>query len=187
MTQTENSEHESYVVCDYHGCKERLATALGTALGTGLEQAGWSTCESLLVGRTLHFCPKHHSWSKDNFSHYETKPTAETSPWATAGDSVNRPKHYNAGKFEVIDVIDDWKLGFALGNAVKYIARAAHKGRELEDLRKAAWYLKHRIEELEKKLKPAVRTCEHGTLGCRIVHNGVPKSESMGCEVGDGT
>jgi len=63
-------------------------------------------------------------------------------------DPVNHPKHYNAGKFEVIDVIDDWKLGFALGNTVKYIARAAHKGSELEDLKKAAWYLNHRIEEL---------------------------------------
>jgi len=69
-------------------------------------------------------------------------------------DSINHPKHYNAGKFEVIDVIDDWKLGFALGNTVKYIARAAHKGSELEDLKKAAWYLNHRIEELET---PAVQ------------------------------
>jgi len=64
-------------------------------------------------------------------------------------DSVNHPKHYNAGRFEVIDVIDDWKLGFALGNTVKYIARAAHKGSELEDLRKARWYLNHEIERLE--------------------------------------
>lgn len=64
-------------------------------------------------------------------------------------DAVNHPSHYNAGKIEVIDVIEDWKLGFAEGNAVKYIARAKHKGRELEDLSKARWYLDRRIQELE--------------------------------------
>jgi len=53
------------------------------------------------------------------------------------------------GRFEVIDVIDDWKLDFSLGNAVKYIARAAHKGTELEDLKKARWYLDHEIKKLE--------------------------------------
>ncbi len=66
-------------------------------------------------------------------------------------DMVNHPAHYGGADnpYEAIKVIDAWKLGFALGNCVKYIARAAHKGSELEDLRKAAWYLNHRIEELE--------------------------------------
>ncbi len=66
-------------------------------------------------------------------------------------DPINHPSHYNFGKIEVITVIDDWQLDFSLGNAVKYIARAAHKGSELEDLKKARWYLDHAIEELEKK------------------------------------
>ncbi len=56
-------------------------------------------------------------------------------------DPVNHPKHYNFGKFEVIDVIEDWDLGFHLGNALKYIGRANHKGSRLEDLQKARWYL----------------------------------------------
>lgn len=60
---------------------------------------------------------------------------------------VNHPKHYNAGKFEVIDVIEDWKLGFSLGNTVKYIARANHKGNTLQDLEKAAWYLNYEIQK----------------------------------------
>jgi len=64
-------------------------------------------------------------------------------------DAVNHPKHYNVGKFEVIDVIEDWKLGFCLGNTVKYIARAEHKGNALEDLKKAAWYLNRHIQKLE--------------------------------------
>lgn len=64
-------------------------------------------------------------------------------------EAVNHPAHYNAGKYEVIDVIEDWDLGFNLGNTIKYIARAEHKGKELEDLEKALWYLKRRIEQVK--------------------------------------
>lgn len=65
------------------------------------------------------------------------------------GTPVNHPPHYNAGRFEVIDVIEDWKLGFSLGNAVKYISRADHKGTALQDLKKAAWYLAREIARRE--------------------------------------
>jgi hypothetical protein len=65
-------------------------------------------------------------------------------------EAVNHPAHYNAGKIEVIDAIEDWGLDFSLGNAVKYIARAAHKGKPLEDLKKARWYINHAIQRLEK-------------------------------------
>lgn len=61
--------------------------------------------------------------------------------------SVNHPSHYNNGKIEVIDVIEDWKLGFHLGNAVKYIARACHKKNFSEDLKKAVWYINRVIEK----------------------------------------
>ena len=65
-------------------------------------------------------------------------------------DSVNKPAHYTDGKIEVIDFIEDKKLGFCLGNAVKYIARAGKKypAKEVEDLQKAEWYIKRRIKEL---------------------------------------
>lgn len=63
-------------------------------------------------------------------------------------EAVDHPEHYNMGKFEVIAVIEDWNLGFHLGNAVKYIARAKHKGREKEDLEKAIWYIKRKLEKL---------------------------------------
>jgi hypothetical protein len=62
---------------------------------------------------------------------------------------VNHPPHYTAGKFEVIDVIEDWGLGFNLGNTVKYVARSGHKGSRLEDLKKARWYLDREIGRLE--------------------------------------
>ena len=65
-------------------------------------------------------------------------------------DNVNHPRHYTFGKIEVIDTIEDWRLGFHEGNVIKYVARAAHKGNELEDLRKGAWYLNRRIKNLEE-------------------------------------
>ena len=64
-------------------------------------------------------------------------------------EAVNHPAHYNAGTIEVIDVIEDWALDFHCGNAVKYIARAPHKGALIEDLRKALWYLQRRIDKAE--------------------------------------
>lgn len=67
-----------------------------------------------------------------------------------ASDMVNSPAHYQLGGIEVIDAIEAWQLDFHLGNAVKYIARAAHKGRELEDLKKARWYLDRAITNREK-------------------------------------
>lgn len=66
-------------------------------------------------------------------------------------DNVNHPNHYNMGKVEAIDVIEDWNLGFCLGNTVKYIARAGHKdpNAKIEDLKKARWYLDRYIQTLE--------------------------------------
>ncbi len=63
---------------------------------------------------------------------------------------VDHPQHYNKGKFEVIDVIEDWNLGFNLGNTVKYIARGEHKGNCLQDLKKAAWYLEREIKKYDR-------------------------------------
>ena len=68
-----------------------------------------------------------------------------------ANESVNHPKHYNAGNIEVIDVIDDWHLGFYEGNIIKYVGRSQHKGQRLEDLKKAQWYL-NRLIEIEAKM-----------------------------------
>ena len=65
-------------------------------------------------------------------------------------DQINHPPHYNHGSIEPIDVIEDWGLGFCDGNALKYIARFRHKGRALEDLKKARWYLDRLIQQTEK-------------------------------------
>ena len=68
-----------------------------------------------------------------------------------SSDPVNHPEHYASGKIEVIDFIDDKELGFCLGNAVKYIARAGKKdpAKTIEDLQKAAWYITHEIDRLK--------------------------------------
>lgn len=62
--------------------------------------------------------------------------------------NVNSPTHYNTGAIEVILAIEDWKLNFHLGNAVKYVARAGKKdpSKKIEDLEKAIYYIKRYIE-----------------------------------------
>ena len=66
-------------------------------------------------------------------------------------DVVNHPAHYTKGKFETIDVIEDWKLEYHEANAIKYISRACHKGKRIEDLKKAKWYIDRKIKLLEKE------------------------------------
>lgn len=67
-------------------------------------------------------------------------------------EMVNHPEHYGGEKnpYEAIKVIEAWELDFCLGNTVKYISRAGKKdaAKELEDLRKAKWYLDRRIQQL---------------------------------------
>lgn len=66
-------------------------------------------------------------------------------------DPINHPAHYTFSAIEVIDAIEAWELGFHLGNAIKYIARAGRKGSKLNDLKKARWYLDREIGRLEKE------------------------------------
>jgi hypothetical protein len=69
-------------------------------------------------------------------------------------ESVNNPKHYGGAEntYEAIKVIEAWELGFNLGNAVKYIARAGKKdaAKGIEDLQKAEWYIRRQIENITK-------------------------------------
>jgi len=64
-----------------------------------------------------------------------------------AEDVIDWPKHYNTGKIQPIDAIEDWKLDFRLANAVKYIARHEHKGSAKKDLEKAIWYIQRFIDK----------------------------------------
>jgi len=64
-------------------------------------------------------------------------------------DPVNNPAHYTVGGIETIDFIEAKKLGYNLGNVIKYLTRADHKGNKMEDLRKAQWYLTREINSLK--------------------------------------
>ena len=70
-------------------------------------------------------------------------------PASDLSEKVNHPAHYNQGKIEVIDAIEDWKLDFHAGNVVKYVARSASGGNMLQDLKKAQWYIERLIKNLE--------------------------------------
>lgn len=62
-------------------------------------------------------------------------------------NKINHPEHYNHG-IECIKYIDSHGFNFALGNVIKYVTRAGHKGDAIEDLSKAKWYLDHEIQRL---------------------------------------
>jgi hypothetical protein len=65
-------------------------------------------------------------------------------------DNVNHPAHYKTGGIETIDFIEAKQLNYHLGNVVKYITRADHKGDRLENLKKAQWYLEREISKSSK-------------------------------------
>jgi hypothetical protein len=79
------------------------------------------------------------------------KPPAEADP-------VRRPAHYTKGAVEVIDFIDqtldgytDPRVAYYIGNALKYLARAPHKGNTQQDLEKAEYYLRRAINRVASK------------------------------------
>jgi ribosomal protein L21E len=83
----------------------------------------------------------------ETYRWFELRP-ADISPQES--DSVNHPAHYTAYKgVEVIDLVE--QLNFNRGNAVKYVARAGLKNpdTEIEDLEKAAWYIRREIARLK--------------------------------------
>jgi hypothetical protein len=63
-------------------------------------------------------------------------------------DNVNHPKHYTShpSGVECIEITEH--MNFNLGNATKYIWRASLKGKEVEDLKKAIWYLEREIARI---------------------------------------
>jgi hypothetical protein len=70
-------------------------------------------------------------------------------------DEVTKPQHYNFGKYETIDVIVDTlgeyeAISYCHGNVLKYVIRAMHKGKPIQDCEKATWYLNKMIELLAK-------------------------------------
>lgn len=83
-----------------------------------------------------------------------SKPSAmfltKTSLKEESKDNVNSPAHYVTGGIETIDYIEAKSLNYNLGNVVKYVSRSDYKGKKLEDLKKAQWYLSREINNLTK-------------------------------------
>ena len=65
-------------------------------------------------------------------------------------DQVNNPKHYTSHPSGVECIQITEHMGFCLGNAIKYIWRADEKGNDIEDLRKAKWYIEREISRRVK-------------------------------------
>jgi hypothetical protein len=90
-------------------------------------------------------------------------PVPSQHPEVTRLDLVRSPPHYKrAGALETIDLIDmtvdgysDPRLAYYIGNCLKYLSRAPHKGNMQQDLEKSSWYLTRAIN----------RTAELGRLG----------------------
>lgn len=94
-----------------------------------------------------------------------------------SGDDVNHPSHYNQGKIETIEFLEDQFMDRPHEwNAVKYIARAPHKGSEVKDLRKAIWYLERKIARLEAASggKPLPRPNDMPSLKIPNLNEGAP-------------
>lgn len=81
--------------------------------------------------------------------------TYHCKPAVKAHDPVNHPSHYCRGGIEVLDAIEAWELDYHRGNSIKYIARAGYKdpSKEVEDLKKARFYLVRKVEQIKKGKK----------------------------------
>lgn len=86
-------------------------------------------------------------WNLENLAHADVKQHEYE-------DVVNKPAHYGDGEIECIVYMKDnmdhmMFMGYLEGNAKKYMHRYRYKGKPVEDLRKARWYLDRLITEME--------------------------------------
>lgn len=86
----------------------------------------------------------------------EPVPDFEAADPTSEPDLVNHPPHYTDGPpcpacgatIECITITE--RMDFNLGNAVKYLWRSDKKGKQIEDLKKSAWYINREIDRLER-------------------------------------
>ena len=82
---------------------------------------------------------------------------AKSHYWADSKkeDVVNSPNHYNNGSIECIEGIQASMsaaafAGYLKGNCMKYLWRYDYKGKQVQDLQKAGWYL-HKLTSIVNK------------------------------------
>ena len=146
---------------DYCPECEKIMTPPGAGVSRELTCEGCGTTfihkKEKAQGRWPKYCPeclpKYSKVPKKKAAAVEivqiiTEPEVNRAEMPTEEDVINHPSHYTRGNIEVIDFIEDQQLPYHLGNVIKYIARAGHKGDKLEDLKKARWYLDRYINEV---------------------------------------
>lgn len=101
--------------------------------------------------------------------------------YETDDKMVSHPDHYKSGKYEVIDIIDEFTKDLTgteavcTANAIKYILRWKKKN-GVQDIKKAIWYLQHLVDkEEEKDSKPCavvIHKLANGNYGIESVPEG---------------
>ena len=157
-------------VCDTD-CDEAFIEYLEEDIEVNESNLKDAVVESITIGQTLqsiHDIPPQIKINSDKIKEVNTKETLQETldevketlqktldkvKEPVENDNVNHPSHYTDGNIEVMDVIEDKQLNFARGNVIKYVSRAGKKdaNKELEDLKKAMWYLNREIERLSKE------------------------------------
>jgi len=95
-----------------------------------------------------------HAYSHDEAIRTALKDLATKMP--SLEDVVNKPKHYNTGNIECIEAIEESMSsvafkGYLKGNCMKYLWRYDYKGKQVEDLQKAMWYLALLTDKVTKE------------------------------------
>lgn len=107
---------------------------------TCLDSVVWRKINKTPNAETLNAIKEIESMSDEEKTKFKTSEEL----FKALDDSVNHPKHYTQRNIECIDVAETFN--FNLGNAMKYIWRCEDKGKKIEDLQKAVWYLNREIE-----------------------------------------
>lgn len=123
------------------------ATAKDIAAKFGVSLAYVYTLRSLMKKSPVNTASEEGDWVlTDAMVNTKSGEVMHNKP-APVEDVVNHPTHYKTGGIETIDFIEAKQLNYHLGNVVKYITRADHKGDRLENLKKAQWYLEREIAQ----------------------------------------
>lgn len=120
-----------------------------------------ATHKMFAMGRAVYtfFCAEHFNSTREEKERIEmgTSQWEELDPTTEDKETVDHPEHYGGDTpYETIKVLAEWMteeqlVGFCIGNSVKYLSRAGKKGDQLEDWKKARWYVSWLIERLEGK------------------------------------
>jgi hypothetical protein len=140
--------NKSQQVRDYAAANPTAkAKEIGAALGikpTYVNTILWAAKHQARAKRIKATAAKRANWKNISVTSSDTPmPITMEEPKA---DPVNHPAHYKVGGIETIDFIEAKSLNYNLGNVVKYVTRADHKGSRKQDLEKAIWYLKRELE-----------------------------------------